>query len=231
MVLLVCLAVSYPVFAQDLDLGEESSSGLESGSLLVELTGSPYSGTSYGSSESGSGNALLYFGEFRLKYLVSDQLAVRLGMFMDLNNNQQRPDYVTDYSAYRLTPGVEYAITNDGGFRSYVAFDLAFGQKFAGVKTTTGSSVTGTTELPDGSSTQNFSSSNRAFTEIGAALSVGADYHFGSRFYVGMEAGLMLKSTMYKDITMDGETYQDGVTYNSGALLISNSLRFGFTLL
>lgn len=228
-VLLVCLLVSSPLFAQDLDLGTESSSGVEAGSLLVELTGSPYNGTSSGSSE--SGNALLTFGEFRLKFLVSDQLGVRLGMFMDLNNNQQRPDYVTDYSAYRVTPGVELAILNEGGFRSYVALDLMFGQKFAGIKTTTGSSVTGTTELPNGNSTQTFSSSSRAYMEAGAALSVGADYHFGSRFYVGMEAGFMLKTTMYDDITMDGEIYQDGVTYNNGNLLIRNALRFGFTLL
>ncbi|MCV9386055.1 hypothetical protein [Reichenbachiella ulvae] len=220
MVLLVCFLLTYVSSAQDLDLSTESTSGVSSGNLLVELSGSPFTGSS-----------LLDFGEFRLKYVVADNIAVRLGMYMDLNNNQLRPDYVSDYTTYRVTPGVEYQISNNGGFRSYVALDAIVGQKFANVKTTTGSSVTGTTQMPNGNSLQTFSQSNRGYFEVGAALSVGADYHFGSRFYVGMEAGFMLNMTMYDEITLDGETYQDAVTYKGGDLLIRNAVRFGFLLL
>ncbi|MBU2913231.1 MULTISPECIES: hypothetical protein [Reichenbachiella] len=219
MVLLVCFLTKQVGYAQELDLGSSESSGISSGNLLIEITGTPFASSS-----------LLSFGEFRAKYVVSDQIIVRVGMYMDLNNNQTKPDYVTDYSTYRVTPGVEIQLSSTGGFRSYVAIDAIVGQKFANVKTTTGSSVTGTTQIPNGNN-YSFSQGSRGYFEAGAALSVGADYHFGSRFYVGMEAGFTVKTTMYDEIQVDGAPYQDGITYNSGDLLISNSLRFGFILL
>ncbi|MGL1888013.1 MAG: hypothetical protein OCD76_15975 [Reichenbachiella sp.] len=222
MFLLVFLLSKEVIYSQDLDLDladETTASSIESGNLLIEITGTPFEGSS-----------LLDFGEFRIKYVVADAITVRLGMYMDLNNEQLRPDYVTNFSTWRVTPGVEFQVSNNGGFRSYVALDVIIGQKIASLQTTTGSSVTGTTQLPSGSNAT-LQYGQRAYFQTGAALSAGAEYHFASRFYFGVEMGFQLNRTMYDDVHVDGVLYQDGVTNSTGDLLTTNSFKIGFKLL
>lgn len=215
MVSIVMLLFGSALQAQD----EESSGGaIESGDLLIEITGNPFEGSS-----------LLNFGALRARYAVTDVIVPRIGFTMDLSNQQSTPDEVTNWSEYNLALGCEYHFTSEGGFTSYAAADLLWGQRFASVESTSGTTVDGSTEIPSGSN-YDFSDYYRGHIRYGIGLSLGADYHFNSRFYIGTEIGVSLYQDHKDEITVDGSKYQESVTSSYGVVNISNTFRVGFKL-
>lgn len=205
----------YSLLAQDLEL--ESEGGyFERGDMTVEITGTPFDGSS-----------LLNFGSFRARYAVTNSLVPRLGVSIDLSNNQSTPEIVVNSNSYTLRPGLEYHLTNSGGFKSYAALDLIIGQRSASYESSIGSSVEGTTYLP---SSPNSSISSKGYFAFGTGLSVGADYHFGSRFYVGTEIGFQWTKYNYVDVLVDGQLFQAGTSSNIVNINAMNSFRVGFKL-
>lgn len=185
------------------------------GNFMIEITGSPFDGSS-----------LLNFGQLRAKYQLTDILVPRLGFSMSINNDQSTPDVVTNVSGFTVMPGIEYHLTNEGKFSSYAAFDVVIGHEAQSRKSTTGSTVLGSTSLPSSSS----SSVSKGFFEIGGQLSAGADYYFNSRFYIGVEIGIQLVKRNENEIFIDGELFQESTTVKYGSVNRSNSFRVGFLL-
>lgn len=204
--------------AQD-DVGGDSGGGPESGDVLIEITGTPFEGSS-----------LLNFGSFRSRFFVSDKVVPRLGFTISASNDQSTPDIVTNLTEYTAMPGVELHFSNEGAFRSYAALDVVVGQRFASLESISGASVDGSTQVPNGNN-YNFSTARRGYFQIGGNLSVGADYHFSSRFYIGTEIGFNYVRTMYSDVTVDGILYQAGTSGNAGSINTINTFRIGFKLL
>jgi len=220
MLLTALLLISCPIFAQDESAEESSSGGMAgTGDLLFEVTGTPFLGSS-----------LLNFSEFRARYFLTEDMAVRLGMDMNLNNNQQTPDVVVNDSYYGLMPGFEYHFVNDGAFRSYAAADLMFGQRIVSQKSSTGPTVLGASFDPGFySPTDNLP--NRAYMQFGGRISIGAEYYFGKRFYVGGEIGFQYIYRNNEEVFVDGESFQAPTTDNFGFLNTTNALKIGFRFL
>lgn len=218
MLLTALLLISCPIFAQDESAEESSSGGMAgTGDLLFEVTGTPFLGSS-----------LLNFSEFRARYFLTEDMAVRLGMDMNLNNNQQTPDVVVNDSYYGLMPGFEYHFVNEGSFRSYAAADLMIGQRIASRKSSTGPTVLGAASLPNNPSSF---VSNRGYTQFGGRVSIGAEYFFGERFYVGGEIGFQYIYRNNEEVFVDGESFQAPTTDNFGFLNTTNALKIGFRFL
>lgn len=218
MLLTALLLISCPIFAQEEDSGESSSGGMAgAGDLLFEVTGTPF-----------DGGSLLNFSEFRARYFITEDMAVRLGMDMDLNNNQQTPDLVINDSYYGLMPGFEYHFVNDGSFRSYAAADLMFGQRIASRKSSTDPTVMGATSLPNN---PNSFIGGRGFTQFGGRISIGAEYFFGERFYVGGEIGFQYIYRNNEEVFVDGESFQAPTTSSFGYLNTTNAIKIGFRFL
>lgn len=208
-----------PLIGQDSVEKDLSGYSPAAGDVLIEITGTPF-----------AGNSLLNFGSFRGRVFVSENLAPRLGLSMNLNNGQSTPDVVTNLSQYTVMPGLEYHLTNEGSFRSYVALDLSIGQRFASLESLSGESVDGSTQVPTVDNFS-FSTSRRGYFQLGGGLSVGAEYHFGSRFYIGTEIGFNYLRTMFDDVLVDGQLFQVGTLTNTGSLNTINTFRIGFKLL
>lgn len=211
------------LFAQDDVLDdvynyESSGSSRDSGTLLVEITGSPFSGTS-----------LVDYGMLRFKYVLSDDFTIRLGGNVDLNNTQVQQDYVTTLGNYEVNLGLEYSITRDEKFRSYVALDLIFGQQFANLESTTGASVNGSIQVPSGINYQ-FAPSLRSYIDGGVNASVGAEYYFGSRFYIGAEIGIRGVTRTHGEVSVDGSLYETTAKSGTVTTNMTNALRIGFKL-
>jgi hypothetical protein len=219
MLLSALLLLSCPIFAQDESSEEEGSSGgmAGAGDLLFEVTGTPFDGSS-----------LLNFSEFRARYFITEEMAVRLGMEMNLNNNQQTPDVVINDSYYGLMPGFEYHFVNDGSFRSYAAADLMFGQRIASLKSSTGPTVMGATTVPNN---PNSFVGGRGYTQFGGRISIGAEYFFGERFYVGGEIGFQYIYRNDNEVFVDGESFQAPTTSSFGFLNTTNAIKIGFRFL
>lgn len=215
---IVLLLSAASLIAQD-DVGADSGGGPESGDVLIEITGTPFAGSS-----------LLNFGAFRTRFYVSDKVVPRLGLTYSVSNQQSSPDIATNLSQYSVMPGVELHLTNNGAFRSYAALDVIVGQRFASLESVNGPSVDGSTQIPTVPN-QSLSTARRGYFQIGGNLSFGADYHFSSRFYIGTEIGFNYLRTMYSDVSVDGELYQEGTSANSGAVNTINTFRIGFKLL
>ena len=215
------LLASFPIFAQDdaSSSGESSGSagGAGSGDFILEVTGTPFLGSS-----------LLNFSEFRARYFLNDNMAVRLGMNMDLNNYQNTPSVVVNFSSYDIMPGFEYHLVNEEGFRTYAAADVLIGQRITSVLSSTGQSATGTTNIPS-SPTANIG--NRSYFQVGTRLSVGVEYYFGKRFYIGGEVGFQYLYRNNSDVFVDGELFQAGTTDNIGFFTTANSFKIGFKFL
>lgn len=221
MLLSALLLLSCPIFAQDESSEEEGSSGgmAGAGDLLFEVTGTPF-----------TGGSLLDFSEFRARYFITEEMAVRLGMSMDLNNNQQTPDVVINDSEWGLMPGFEYHFVNEGSFRSYAAADLMIGQRITSRKSSTGPTVLGASFNPAFyNPTDNLP--NRGYTQFGGRISIGAEYFFGERFYVGGEVGFQYIRRNNKEVFVDGESFQDATSTSFGYLNTSNVLKIGFRFL
>ena len=219
MLLTALLLLSWPILAQDESSGESSSGGMAgAGDLLFEVTGTPF----------GTGGSLLNFSEFRARYFITEDMAVRLGMAMNLNNNQQTPDVVINDSEYSLMPGFEYHFVNDGSFRSYAAADLMIGQRIASRKSSTGPTVLGASTLPNN---PNSFIGGRAYTQFGGRISIGAEYFFGERFYIGGEVGFQYVRRNNKEVFVDGESFQDATSRSFGYLNTSNAIKIGFRFL
>ncbi|WP_041649862.1 outer membrane beta-barrel protein [Marivirga tractuosa] len=219
MLLTALLLISCPIFAQDESTEEGSSGGMAgAGDFLFEVTGTPFN----------TGGSLLNFSEFRARYFITEEMAVRLGMEMDLNNNQQTPDLVINDSYYGLMPGFEYHFVNEGSFRSYAAADLMFGQRIASRKSSTGPTVLGAASLPNNPSSF---VSNRGYTQFGGRVSIGAEYYFGKRFYIGGEIGFQYINRNNKEVFVDGESFQDATKSSFGYLNTTNAFKIGFRFL
>ncbi|WP_340153845.1 outer membrane beta-barrel protein [uncultured Marivirga sp.] len=219
MLLSALLLLSCPIFAQDESSEEEGSSGgmAGAGDLLFEVTGTPFDGSS-----------LLNFSEFRARYFITEEMAVRLGMDMDLNNNQQTPDVVINDSEWNLMPGFEYHFINEGSFRSYAAGDLMIGQRIASRKSSTGPTVLGATSVPNNPASF---VGGRGYTQFGGRVSIGAEYFFGERFYVGGEIGFQYVRRNNKEVFVDGESFQAPTSTSFGYLNTTNVLKIGFRFL
>jgi hypothetical protein len=216
-ILLLALLLSQEaLFAQD--TGEDAWRP-DPGDFIIEITGNPFNSSSF---------LALDFGQFRGRYFLTEKLVPRLGFQMDLNNDQNTPDVVTNVSGFTVMPGLEYHLTNEGKFSSYVAFDAIIGNRSSSSKSTNGETILGATYFDASSSPIGFA--NRGFFEIGAQLSIGADYYFNSRFYVGVEVGYTLNSMKYNEIYVDGELMQQSTVSKYGDQNISNAFRFGFLL-
>jgi len=218
MVLSVFLYAVIPLSAQDEYSSSLTGGNFDPGDLLVEVTGTPFQGSS-----------LMDFGSLRLRYGVTQTLVPRLGISMDLNNTQTTPDVVTNLSKFELRPGLEYHLGINDAFRSYAFVDVILGSRSASRESTTGSSVDGSTQVPT-SANYNFSSAYRGYFRYGAALGFGADYHFSSRFYIGAEIGFQLYQDKMSEISVDKEKFQDSVTSSYGNMSTQNSIRIGFKL-
>ena len=204
LVLLAFVASWSTLYAQD----DESSSGgggfFDAGDLAFEITGSPFSRDLPNSTD----GTFLSFGSFRARYAVTTNIVPRLGINMDLYNNQVSPDVVVNSSMYTLMPGCEYHFRIENGFRSYAALDLLIGQQFASLESTTQSNVNGATSVP--SSSSDYYTGDRGYFMFGVGAGVGADYHFSSNFYIGAEIGFRLAQYKWSDIEVDGELFQEG---------------------
>lgn len=218
MLLTALLLLSCPILAQDESTEESSSGGMAgTGDLLFEVTGTPF----------GTGGSLLNFSEFRARYFLAEVMALRLGMTMNLNNDQPSPDLVINDSYYGIMPGFEYHLDNEGSFRSYAAIDLMFGQRIASRKSTTGPNIVGATNY----NVNNDFVSGRGYMQFGGRLSFGAEYHFNSRFYIGGEIGFQYAYRMNDEVFRDTESVQASTISNVGFLTTANSLRIGFRFL
>ncbi|MFK7951755.1 MAG: hypothetical protein AB8B73_02840 [Ekhidna sp.] len=211
MVLMVFALSTTLIYSQD----EEESTGVGSGDLLIEITGTPF-----------SGNSLLNFGQFRARYFLSETIVPRLGFFMDLNNVQNTPDVVSNNSTYTFMPGAEYHLQSEGSFRSYAAFDAIIGWNSRNLQSTSGPTVEGSLTVPTSAN----QSLTRGYFDLGVQLSAGADYHFNSRFYIGAEIGFQLLRRTHSEVTVDGDVYQKSTVSSFGDVNIGNSFRVGFKL-
>lgn len=219
MLLTALLLLSCPIFAQDESSEEGSSGGMAgAGDLLFEVTGTPFN----------TGGSLLNFSEFRARYFITEDMAVRLGMFMDLSNNQSTPDLVFNSSTWNVMPGFEYHFINDGAFRSYVAGDILIGQRIASAKSSTGPTVLGATSLP---ATPTSFVQGRGYFQFGFRAGIGAEYYFGKRFYIGGEIGFDYVNQTNAEVFVDGESFQEATKTNTGSLVTSNAIKIGFRFL
>lgn len=208
------------LYAQD-DQDDLLMSGgtLDPGDVLIEITGSPF-----------DGSTLLSFGSFRARYAVTDRIVPRLGFNMDMDSQQPSPDLVTSTFEYTVAPGCEYHLAIEGSFRTYAALDVIVGQRTSKRESTTESSVSGSTSSADNITSSSYIA-NRGHFKLGVGLGVGADYYFSSRFYIGTEIGFQLVRENKSEIKIDGELYQDAVTNNYGSLNTMNTFKIGFKLL
>ncbi len=231
MLLTALLLISCPIFAQD-ESTEQSSSGdlangREQSKLLIEFAANPFS------ANGGPSAPILDIGDvgLRVRYNLTDVLAPRLTIRMDMYNEQPNPITVINSSSYDIRPGIEYRFTRDYNFVAYAAADVALLQQFSSYKTSTGTTILGATGLSDLSDPTVAFASNKAFFAIGGALAGGAEYHFKkSRFYIGVEIGLEYLHFMYTDIYLDGRLVQDKTFGNTAGLNLSNSIRLSFKL-
>lgn len=207
-------AGSSALYSQD---GE--GTGPEGGDLLIEITGTPFAGSS-----------LLNFGQFRARYVLNDKLVPRLGVSFDLSNANTTPDLVTNNSTFTVMPGVEYHLTAEGPYRAYAAGSFIIGSRSASRESATGPSVDGSTQVPSGTN-YSFSTGSRSYFQYGLEIATGAEYHFNSRFYMGVEIGFQFYKNNYKEVMVDGELYQDATSATYGNLTTNNSFRIGFKLL
>lgn len=187
------------VFAQDVDLPEEGVF-LESGDLLIEITSSPFS------RDGNTSNKLLNFGQFRARYVLTEQLVPRLGIWFSVDDNASgniNPSGVLTITDMMFTPGLEYHFVNDNGFTSYAALDILISRRSIERENTNGPNIVGTTVTP---SSSDFSTSlaNRGYFGIGAYGAAGAEYHFSSRFYIGAEIGFQFMTGTTQDVEVDG---------------------------
>lgn len=216
MVFMVFLLAATMAQAQD---ETETFIGPSSGDLLIEITGTPFEGSS-----------ILNFGSFRARYIIRDTFVPRVSANMSINATQSTPDKVTTLSEYTVAPGLEYHLQRSRGFRSYIAADLIFGQRFASAESTTGQAIDGSTQVPSGNN-YSFSESLRGHTQYGGQLAFGADYHFSSRIYIGVEIGFQFVHSKKNEVKVDGQMYQAETVYNYGSINTNNSFRVGFKLL
>ena len=192
---------------------------MQGGNLFVEVSGDPFSGTS-----------LLNFGNFRAKYALSENAAVRLGFAFDVNNRQPRPDYTTNFSNYEVRPGFEYYLNSEGALGTYVVLDALVGLQSASYEDSDGRTVDGSTQYPSGTN-YTFSTGSRGYLLVGGYIGFGANYFVGERLYFGTEIGFEFNSFMYDDVEVDGALYQNGTTNNSAFINGTNIIKVGFRLL
>ncbi len=217
--------------AQDVELPDEGTY-LESGDLLIEITSSPFGrdGTSYFES---SNSTLLSFGQFRARYVLTEQLVPRLGIWFSVDDNYSglsSPDEVTTITEMMFTPGIEYHFINNSGFTSYVALDVIVTSRSVLLESSTDSDVAGLTFRPTADN-PSASLSNRGYFGLGGYLAAGADYHFSSRFYIGAEIGFQAMTGTTEDVEMDGTLIQSGFKFFDAGVNTTNSFRIGFKLL
>jgi hypothetical protein len=143
------------------------------------------------------------------------------------NNTTTTPDVVINDSEYRIMPGFEYHLTNEGAFRTYAAADVVLRNRILSRKSTSGPTVLGSTNVPS-INNQNL---NKGYFDVGLRLGAGAEYHFGSRFYFGVEVGFELINRTNSEVNVDGDLYQAKTTSNFANVNVANSFRFGFKLL
>jgi len=218
MVLTAILISGSFLYAQD-DPDESSAGGtFDPGDLLIEITGTPFSGSS-----------LLDFGSFRARYAVTDVIVPRLGFGMTVNTTQSTPDVVTNLNEFEVRPGCEYHLRVDGSFRSYAALDVILGGRVASRESTTGSSVSGSTQIPSGTN-YGFSDTYRGHFRYGVAVGAGAEYHLSSKFYIGAEIGFQFYNDKKNEVSVDGEVYQGTVINSHASVNTQNTIRIGFKL-
>ncbi len=219
------------IYAQDIEL-EEESLNLEPGELLFEITSSPFGRDGFNYNES-SHTTLLNFGQFRARYVLTDQLVPRLGIWFSVDDNKSglsSPDEVITVTDMMFTPGMEYHFLNQNGFTSYAALDVLISSRSISLESSTDSDVTGLAFVP---SSDNVSAglNSRGYFGIGAYGAVGADYHFSSRFYIGTEIGFQFMTGNTQDVEVDGTVIQEGFTFFDAGVNTMNSFRIGFKLL
>ena len=231
--------VSLMIFLTSIVYAQDDSGGIspESGELLVEITSSPFGrdGSAY------SGNTtLLNFGQFRARYVLTDVLVPRLGIWFSIDDNVDglsTPDVTQTISNYMFTPGIEYHFVNENGFTSYAALDVIVSMRSVERLSLSDSDISGALP-PSGTdvstvitqSNQSFDFEDRGYFGVGGMLAIGADYHFSSRFYLGAEIGFYALTGKTSDVTIDGSLYQNGIKFFESGVATSNSFRVGFKL-
>lgn len=220
----VLLCLGSPLFAQDegeaLDIGDSGGSS-SSGGFSIEITSTPFSGQS-----------LLDFGSFRVKYQINDDITPRLGLYFDHNSSQSTPDVVTNLSTFTFMPGVEYYLVRDGKFSSYLALDVIVGIRDASreaINASGGATVEGYTGVPS-TTNQSLSTSLRGYFQLGGYLAVGFNHQVTPKIYIGSEIGFQLVNTTYSEVTVDGQLFQNETTANTGGLNTINTFKVGFNL-
>lgn len=198
----------------------DSGVPIESGNVVVEVTGTPFD----------AGSSLLSFGQMRVKYALSEALAIRIGLGIDMANEPSTPDVVTTDFTYEVMPGVEYAFYNEGKIRTYAALEAHFGSRTAQVDDLNGTSVDGSLQIPSGNNFA-FSSAYRGYMEFGAGLYAGAECFVTPRFYIGTEIGFKYIQRINSEVTVDGVFYQDQTTSTFIFVDTMNTLKIGFRLL
>lgn len=214
---LALLLMSFPLLAQN-----ESDDGKASaGSVTVEVTGSPFNAGGVASGVGGVGNTFLHPGVLRVRYFLSDELAVRFSTWANMNSNQTSPEVVENSAFFSVRPGVEYRLgAGNDKLSTYVGGEVLFENRITSMESSTMPGITGATNTNGG---------NRGFWQAGVMGVAGADYYFNSKFYFGVEVGLQYAYRSNADVVLGGEAtlFRKTVSHNFNAV-VSNTLRLGF---
>lgn len=204
----ISMAVS--VYAQDESSSGSSSGGKIGDGVTIEVTGSPF--TSY---------RLIEPGYFRARYFLSEGMAVRLGLWGSVDDNQIAPESVqsTWYASFR--PGFEYRFAGNDKITPYAAADVVFDMRKSKFESFNQPAIDGAF---------NTSGSNRGYWQAGLYLASGFDYHINSHFYVGMEVGFQYAMRKNAEILVDGNSFEAATKVNTFNTVFNNTLRVGFKL-
>jgi len=199
-----------PLHAQLSQIQISNVEKMEDG-FTVELTASPFN-PSY---------SLLAPGYIRVRKILSESAAFRLGLWGNVSDNQIAPESVENTWLVSIRPGYEFHFEGGEKVTPYVGADLVFDMKNSQFESSTNPSLTGALDV---------NGRERSYWQAGLQLVSGFDYHLGTHFYMGMEVGFQYAYRQNAEILQDGVLLQGKTTSNHFNTVFSNSIRVGFKL-
>jgi outer membrane protein W len=176
--------------------------------------------------------------ELRLRYFMSESLAIRLGLFVN-SNSYNDPQTITDPTgsfitlssefntfSYSFAPGIEKHFEGTDRLSPYIGAEIRFGQATFEYKND---------RIDDFMRDPYEQKVTGGSTTIGLNLLVGADFYFSKHIYLGTELGYGVINTDLKDERITNYDGRDTKTvnikrgdYQEIGVAFNSAIRLGF---
>ncbi len=162
----------------------------------------------------------------KVRYFISDDLAVRFTTWVDFWSHQNVPESTLNFFSMAARPGVEYHVASEAGvFAAYVGAEVIFDYAQHSFDTSIGVPVTGAWSITD---INNFQ--NRGFMSFGGGIVGGADVYFGGTVYVGTELGFAYKYTNHAEVHYGSDLFLGKSRSSQFYIDLSRIIRIGFMI-